>query len=233
MSDASTKPGRRVRALRADARRNQEQILAAARDLIIERGPGASLDEVARRAGVGIGTLYRRFPDRPALLRAVVLDALGRTREVAEKALAEEAEGFDALARYLGEALEARVSAVIPLVLDKLDLDDDQLGPAREASAAAIQRIVDAAHADGSLHPQVTFADIGTLLVRLSRPLPGPVPADIDAQLARRHLELMIRGLPRASDPALTGRGMNRAELRAARARYRPRPGPRGQAEGG
>ncbi|POP44349.1 TetR family transcriptional regulator [Superficieibacter electus] len=56
--------------LRADAQRNRERILAAAETLFLERGAGASLEEVAKRAGVGIGTLYRRFPSREALLAA-------------------------------------------------------------------------------------------------------------------------------------------------------------------
>ena len=63
--------------MRVDARRNLEQLLAAARDLVAEKGAGVALEEVAQRAGVGIATLYRRFPDRTALLRGVVLDAHG------------------------------------------------------------------------------------------------------------------------------------------------------------
>ena len=67
--------------LRADARRNQGQILAAARDVFVERGPGAPLDEIAKRAGVGIGTLYRHFADRQTLMLAVILDALVQTAD--------------------------------------------------------------------------------------------------------------------------------------------------------
>ena len=209
----------RGRPLRADARRNHEQLLAAAREVLLERGPGAPLDEVARRAGVGIGTLYRRFPDRQALLRAVVLDALEDSRRAAEEALAQEPEGFAALTRYLRAALAARVSAVLPLVLDRLDREDDDVRRAREASAGLMQRIVDAAHADGSLHPQVGFADIGTFLVRLARPLPGPVPAHLDDQLAHRQLELFLAGLRAVTDAGTPLRGprVERADLRALR----------------
>jgi AcrR family transcriptional regulator len=160
------------RPLRADARRNHAQLLAAARDVVVERGAGAPLDEVARRAGVGIGTLYRRFPSRPELLRAVVVDALQRTAAAAELALAEESDGFSALVRYMHAVLDLRVSAVIPTVLDAMDLEDDDVRSAREVSAGLAQRIVDAAHADGSLAADITFGDIGTLLVRLSPPCP-------------------------------------------------------------
>jgi AcrR family transcriptional regulator len=210
-----TDTGRR---LRADAQRNQEQLLAAARDLVVERGPGAPLDEVARRAGVGIATLYRRFPDRSALLRAVVVDALERATRAAENALAEESDGFSALTRYMHAALDSRVSTVIPVVLGALDLEDPEVRTAREASAARVQRIVDAAHRDGSLPSDVTFGDVGTILVRLSRPLPGPMPPEVDAGLAHRHLDLFLAGIRATGDGKLPGgAGPERADLRAWR----------------
>jgi len=211
------------RRLRADARRNHEQLLAAARDVVVERGAGAPLDEVARRAGVGIGTLYRRFPSRPALLRAVVIDALQRTAEAAEAALAEERDGFAALVRYMHAVLDLRVSAVIPTVLDTVALDDDDVRSAREASAGLAQRIVDSAHADGSLAADVTFGDIGTLLVRLSRPLPGSIPPDVNEQLAHRHLDLMIDGLrPAPGRRVPGGPRLERRDLRSFRATTDP-----------
>jgi hypothetical protein len=81
-----------------------------------------------------------------------------------------------------------------------------------------VERLIEAAHDDGSLPRQVGFADIGTLLVRLSRPLPGPVPAALDDELAHRHLELALAGM--RSDPdVLLEKGLSRAELRAARTR--------------
>ena len=180
------------RELRADARRNHQQILAAARDLFVERGPSAPLEDIARRAGVGIGTLYRRFSDRETLMRAVVLDALVETVEIAERAGREEASAMDALVRYMHAALDLRVSAVIPALLDVLDLDDAVLLPARDRGAASVQRLVDAAHAEGSLSDHVTFADMGMMLVRLSRPLPGPLSDELNAQLGHRHLDLLV-----------------------------------------
>ena len=202
--------------MRADAQRNLEQILLAARDLVVERGPNAPLDEIARRAGVGIATLYRRFPDRPALLKAVVIDALTKTTAAARRAAEEESHPFDALARYLREALELRVSAVFPVVLGVLDLTDAELDRARTASSQAVEMLVDEAHADGSLPKDVTFADVGMMLVRIARPLPGPMAPALKDELARRHLDLFIRGL-RSSPPGgdeLPGPGLSLADLR-------------------
>ena len=198
--------------MRADARRNLEQLLGAARDLVADKGAGVALDEVAQRAGVGIATLYRRFPDRTALLRGVVLDALEQTRVLAEQAAGDHDDAFEALAAYLRAALELRVSAVIPQVLDVLDLDEPVLAAAREASARATEALVDAAHVSGDLPKDVTFADVGMMLVRIARPLPGPMPAELKHDLARRHLELFIRGL-RGDDGDLDGPELSRTDL--------------------
>jgi AcrR family transcriptional regulator len=207
------------RPLRADALRNHARILTAARDVFVERGPSAPLEEIASRAGVGIGTLYRRFADRGSLMRAVVLDALAQTRGSAEQALAEEPDSFEALTRYMHTVIDLRISAVIPLLLDKVDLEDRELRPAREASAAAVQEIIDSAHADGTLPEDVTFADIGMLLIRLSRPLPGPVPSELNNRLAHRHLDLIVEGLRPAATrrKVTTGPALSFEELRAMR----------------
>ena len=211
---------------RADARRNQVQLLAAARDVFVERGAAAPLDEVARRAGVGIGTLYRRFADRDALLRAVAVDALEHSREAAEEAAAWVDEGggdgLDGVARYMHAVLDLRVSAVVPIALERLDLDAADVAVVRDRSAAAVEALVDAAHEDGSLAREISFGDIGTLLVRLSRPLPGPVPTDVNDELAHRHLDLVLAGL--RAGPDVPGKGLSRAELRALRERRSSQP---------
>lgn len=181
--------------MRADARRNRGQLLAAARDLIADRGAGVALEEVAQRAAVGIATLYRRFPDRPALLRAVVLDALEHTQVVAERAAADHDDAFEALTAYLRAALELRVAAVIPQVLDVVDLLEPEIAAARDSSARAVEALVDAAHASGALPQDVSFVHIAMMLVRIARPLPGPISDELQLDLSRRHLDLFIRGL--------------------------------------
>src|SRR5438270_9690760 len=121
----SSESGRR--ALRADAARNRAHVLAAARDVFVEHGADAPLDDIARHAGVGIATLYRRFPDREALLRAVALDVLARTAHEARSAEAEEADPFDGLARYMHRALDLRISAIMPALLGRISFEDEEL----------------------------------------------------------------------------------------------------------
>lgn len=203
--------------LRSDARRNHWQVLEAARQAVLERGPGVALDEIAKAAGVGIGTLYRRFGDRSGLLKAVALDALGQTRVAAEQAIADHDVGFEALAAYMRTALELRTAAVIPQVMDQLDMNDPDLGLERDAGAAVLNAIIEKAHDDGSLAQTIAFADVGTVLVRLSRPLPGSVESETDLALARRQLDLVLLGLQHASDDTVSGEGLSREQLTAAR----------------
>src|SRR5947209_8123273 len=130
--------------LRADALRNRTQLLAAARDVFVELGPDAPLDEVARRAGVGIATLYRRFPDRASLQRAVALDVLDQAGSAAARAEAEERDAATALGRYMHAALDLRISAVMPALLGRISLSDDQLVAARERAVAPVVRLIEA-----------------------------------------------------------------------------------------
>jgi len=204
------------RPLRADARDNRRRLLEAARDMFIERGPAAPLDEIARRAGTGIATLYRRFPDRRALVREVVRDALQRTIDEARQATEEEPDPFRALARYMHRAVDVRTAAVIPALLGEIPFDDEQIRHAREAGPAAVQALVDAAHQAGTLRADVTSGDIGMLIARLSRPLPGGFPPETDARLSHRHLDLVIAGLRAAARPPaqLSGPALDIADLR-------------------
>lgn len=217
------------RRMRADALRNRERLLDAARDAVIEQGANAPLEDIARRARVGIGTLYRRFPTRPALLRQVALDLLSRSAHEGGTALAEEPDAFAALARYMHRALDLRIAAAMPVLVGQLQMDEDEeLMAARQASVEPLDRIIAAAHADGSLRPDVASGDVGLLLVRLTRPLPGPFPSEVNDRLAHRHLDLVLAGL-RSSNPSrapLPGPAMTFEDLRAMSRTAGPQPHP-------
>lgn len=209
--------GTSVRPRRADAVENRRRLLTAARDVFVEQGSGVALEEISRRAGCGIATLYRRFPDRQALMRAVVIDALDQTVEQARLAADEEREPFDALVRYMHAALDIRAAAVIPALLGALPLtDDDEVVRARERGSRNVQYLINAAHAAGTLRPDVTFGDVGVLIVRLSRPLPGTFTREQSDELAHRHLDLVVEGM-RAREggrSALPGPAMTLEDLR-------------------
>lgn len=204
-----------IRPLRADARQNRTRLLDAARDVFVELGSRAPLDEVARRAGTGIGTLYRHFPDRRSLQRAVVFDALQRTADEARAALEQERDPFRALVRYMHRVLDIRIAAVIPALIGDVDLEEEHLRRVRYDGSAVLDDLVTAAHRAGKLRKDVTSADIGLLTVRLSRPLPGPFEREQNDKLAHRHLDLLLEGLrPRAGRPAaITGPAMSMRDL--------------------
>jgi AcrR family transcriptional regulator len=201
------------RRTRADAVRNREQILRATVDLMVEQGPAVPLDMIARRAGVGIATLYRHFPDRMVLLRQVALDVLTQSTVAAKAALAEEPDAFTALARFLHDAIDLRIGVVMPMLAERV-LMDEELVTARDASQDALSAVVRAAHDEGSLRPDVGSGDIGLLMIRMTPPLPVAISPEDNHQLSHRHLELVLDGLLRfLAVDSLPGRPLGLEEL--------------------
>jgi AcrR family transcriptional regulator len=215
--EIAAEPGKGPR-LRADARRNLERLLEAAREVFVAQGPVAPLVEIARRGGVGIATLYRRFPDRQALQRAVALDVLDRVTRESRLALAEEPDAFGALARYMHRAIDLRVGAIMPVLMGNLALDDGALLRARDEAAEPVRAMIDAAHASGTLRPDVDFGDVGLLIGRLCQPLAVPFPPEVADRLAHRHLALLLDGMradPGQADGALPGPVVTLGDLQA------------------
>ncbi|MFA9446684.1 TetR/AcrR family transcriptional regulator [Egicoccus sp. AB-alg6-2] len=178
--------------MRADAVRNRRRLLDAAVELILDIGGEPSRDAVAQRAGVGIGTLYRHFPDQQALLRGVVLDVLDRTIQLGEAALAESTTGGEALRRYLHGAIDTGLG-VVNLVYPLLDHSD---WPERRSAAAdVLERLTDAARRDGAVGNGVSASDIAIASIRFCRPLAiGLDPAE-ERVIAHRHLDDYLDGL--------------------------------------
>ncbi|GGF50378.1 TetR family transcriptional regulator [Marmoricola endophyticus] len=182
--------------MRVDAARNYVRILAAARAVVVHSGPDVALEQVASAAEVGIATLYRRFGDRGELLTAVALTALEDAERAARAAAADtSADGLTAVGHYLRSMVHSQAAAVVPMLLGRADVQRSALADAQERSANAVAALVDGAHADGSLSRRITAGDIGVLLVRLSRPLPGGLPVDVEHELQLRHLDVIVAGL--------------------------------------
>jgi AcrR family transcriptional regulator len=185
---------RRVR--RSDARRNRRRLLDAAIALTLECGGEPSREAVAQRAGVGIATLYRHFPDRQSLLRSVALDVLDRTIERGEAALAEAATGGEALRRYLHDAIDHGLGAVN--VVHAL-LDDASWPDRRDAAEHLLQRLVDGARRDGTIDDDTTATDIALATIRFCRPLAIGLGRDAEQAIAHRQLATYLDGL--SADP--------------------------------
>lgn len=178
--------------MRADARRNRQRLVDAAVALILESGGEPAMDGVARRAGVGVGTLYRHFPDRQELLRTVVLEVLDRTIERGRAALAEAPDGRAALRRYLHDAVDAGlgvVNIVHPL------LDDTDWPERRAAAEEVLDRLVAAAQRDGAIGEDVTAGDIALATIRFCRPLGIGLDREAERGIAHRQLDHYLDGL--------------------------------------
>lgn len=182
-----------TRTMRADARRNHERLLTEARTAFAEHGAEASLEDVARRAGVGIGTLYRHFPNRDALLSAVFEDAvndlLARSRE-----LLTDPNPCAALVTWLREMV-AQASEYRGLARALMSVSSDNTSalarcsdPIRQAGSALLTR----AQESGSVRPDVEIGDLLQLthaIALAAEETPG------DPELADRLLRLTLRGL--------------------------------------
>jgi AcrR family transcriptional regulator len=197
--------------VRADAQRNRRRLLDAAIELILEIGGEPPRDAVALRAGVGIGTLYRHFPDRQALLRTVAVDVLDRTIEQGHLVLAESTNGADALRRYMHATIDTGLG-VVNIVHALLDNHDWPIQ--RAAAHHMLNRLIDNAQRDGAISTQVTATDIALATIRFCRPLAIGLPASEEAAIAHQQLDSYLDGLITATKSIkpmnTTARGTNR-----------------------
>ncbi|WP_030754707.1 TetR/AcrR family transcriptional regulator [Streptomyces griseus] len=204
---------RRVPRPRADALRNRERLVTAAREMFVEFGCSVPYDEVARRAGVGNATLYRNFPERADLVREVVLSLLARLTERAELALAEEADAFEAVRRFVYAAADERVGALCPMLDGTFDKDHPDLVVERARLEEAVEDLVRRAQTAGRLRPDVGVGDLMVGVSQLTRPLPGTGCQDF-APFVHRHLQLFLDGLEAPARSALPGAAVTLEDLR-------------------
>jgi AcrR family transcriptional regulator len=150
--------------VRADAKRNLDRVLGAATDCFAEHGVDVTVDEVARRAGVGHGTVFRRFPTKDALLDAVLGKELDRMLLLAHAALAED-DAWTGFSDYFRAAAEAYGRSRALLEAKERCRDLPQFEPMAEATHEIVRR----AQAAGSLRADLTAEEIFELLPAASR----------------------------------------------------------------
>jgi AcrR family transcriptional regulator len=179
------------RPLRSDAAANAERVLAAAIRTGLNEGRRVPLAEIAREAGVGVGTLYRRYPNREALLEALAVRAYGLLIDLAEQALASAGTGLAAVEQFLTTSYTVRDQLVLPLH-----------GAPWTAGAESARRrfrmrelmteIVRRGHGDGTIRADVTAWTV----VRFGSMLAQPMPASpADAENADEQRRIFLRGI--------------------------------------
>jgi AcrR family transcriptional regulator len=174
---AATTPLARPR--RADALRNHEKVLAAAREAFAEGGESTSLEEIARRAGVGIGTLYRNFPNRQALLEALYADEVAEVCRSAERL--DGADAWEDLNAWIERfiAYIGTKRALAAELLDYLDMDADLFRTCRVSLYAAGEPLLQRAQAAGAVRPDVTIADVIQIVGGIAK-MPSATPAQVE-----------------------------------------------------
>jgi len=181
--------------LRRDAAVNRERILAAAIEVFSTAGADAGIDDIARRAGVGVGTVYRRFPTKEALVQAITAQLMRDLLVLAGQALDEPA--ADALAAFLTGAgdLQARHAGCL-WQLWSSGPESDQI---RAELRNSVQQVLLRAQACGAVRDDLTYEDVAMVLWSLA----GVVESvrDVQPDLWRRTLEVLLLGLRPTGTP--------------------------------
>ena len=181
------------RPLRRDAERNRQRILAAAAQVFTERGLDATLDEVARAAGVGVGTVYRRFPDKEALVAGLFRERIDNLVTVAEDACAA-ADPGQAIVSYLEYATAAMAGDTgLRQLMMFGTYDRDQVCYARDRMRPVISKLVQRAQASGDLRGDFEATDVKMIAFMLASL--AEYAAAVTPDVWRRYLAMLIDGL--------------------------------------
>ena len=192
MTTTGTETQPPIRALRADAARNRRKVLDAARARFAAEGLDAQMDEIARDAGVGVGTVYRHFPTKEDLLQALADDRFSAFAEAARAGLdhADPWEGFASFMRYAAEVM-ARDRGLSEAM-------DQRPGTCRDAAHAAglpalTEQLVERAQSANALRRDIAADDIPSLVCGLGRAIRAGEGAKVMPW--QRYLEIMLAGL--------------------------------------
>ena len=190
MSQTTSEAGPDARPMRADARRNYERLIAAAREMFRDGDADTSLEAVAKRAGVGIGTLYRHFPNRLALLEGIYrdeVDALGSRSQ----AILDEADPWEGLAQLLHDFVDyaATKRALFQELVDAVGRDSELLTHSRAVIESAFEAVLSKAQRAGVARAEVTASDLMRLVGGCTM-----MPGSTDDQRGRM-LDVVLAGI--------------------------------------
>ena len=207
----STAPGPVVLtpALRSDAARNRDKILGAARAAFGEEGVDVCVEVIAQRAGVGVGTLYRRFPTKELLIEAVVDEVLQEVLDAARSALESEsaADGFAEYLRAVGWVQFQHAGCLTRLW-------NDTTSAARVAIESASRTLLARAQSAGAVRPDLVYEDVIVLFWSLRGVIEATSSVSSDAWL--RHLDLLLSSV-RPSDEPLHHPPLTSAQVQLAK----------------
>jgi AcrR family transcriptional regulator len=205
-----------LRPLRRDAELNRQRILSAASEVLAERGLDATLDDVARRAGVGVGTVYRRFPGKEALTRALFDEQLSLLVAAGERALADP-DPWTGLVSYLEAAAELVASdRALRQILMFTAFGRDQAALARARLQPLVTRLLGRAQEAGVVRADLRPTDVPFAVFMLAAAADYARP--VRPATWRRYLALLLDSLPpaRESTTTLAEPPLSPAEMQSA-----------------
>jgi AcrR family transcriptional regulator len=184
----------KARPLRRDAERNRLLILSAAKTVFAQRGLEASLDEIAKEAGLGVGTVYRRFPNRDALIDALSADVLSSIERIIDEAITMP-RAWDGLYHFMAAMLESQSAdkGLRDAMVSRHGYQSAEEDIVRAKLEPAMFDLVSRAQQQGDLRPDVTATDIGVLLVAALGI--AEFTASQSNDVWRRHLAILLDGL--------------------------------------
>ncbi|GAA4576397.1 TetR/AcrR family transcriptional regulator [Planotetraspora kaengkrachanensis] len=174
-----------------EARANDLSVLIAAKEIFAERGLSAPMSAIAERAGVGVGSLYRRYPSKEALAQALRIAAMDQICEIAEDSI-EQVPAEQVFARFLDRYLADSFGPLVSVLGGRV-ADPPEVLAAADRMRDALQRVVDVAREYKQIPEDYGPTDIVVIIVHLRGALPGD-PATV-ARYTRRLLEPLLAGL--------------------------------------
>jgi AcrR family transcriptional regulator len=203
--------------MRADARRNRERVLAAAEAVFSELGLKAQIEEVARRAGVGVGTVCRHFPTKQALVEAVLEAMYESLNHDVQVALDQPDPGaaFRSFFTSLSE-FQARHLALAEQMATEIDLPASAR-PLRTALRASMSELVARAQQAGAIRADIGPADVAMLFSGVAHAT--ALAGDLQPALRERHVAIILDGLRPLDASTLTGDPLDFAQLEQLKAR--------------
>ena len=187
------------RPLRADAERNRRRVMDAARELFAQRGLDVTLNDIAHHAGVGVGTVYRRFPDKAVLIEALFEERVEELVAIARAGL-DDPDPMNGFVTAITRVLEVQEAdrGMKELMLS-VDSSRQRVGRIRELMAPIVAQLVARARASGELRSEVVPQDFPMIQIMLGAVI--DVGRDAAPGLWRRYLELLVQGMRAQPQP--------------------------------
>jgi AcrR family transcriptional regulator len=209
------------RPLRKDAERNRQRVIEAARELFASRGLEATLNDVAHYAGVGVGTVYRRFPTKEDLFEAIFEDRLSQLTAQAESALRQD-DSWHGFERFVTDLCEITATdrGMREVAFSKTP-GGERVDAARDRLVPILSKLVERVQNDGYLRHEVSATDIP--IMGLLAGAVGEFAGHVDAEIWRRYVAILLEGLRfRDDQPPLEVEALDDEQIETAMQTWQP-----------